>query len=88
MAGYFTIFIQIDTEQLIVFIYSTQGQFLSRDPNNWFEYRIFLLLDLLPSLSLRTQSVQLFTNSWGEKRWIHAILESITAKYKQSRPGF
>ena len=45
----------------------------------WFESRVFHLLDLLPYLGQRAQSLHLFPQSWREKSWIHRFLNNISA---------
>ena len=57
----------------------TQGQFLAEF--NRFEFRVFLLLDLLPHQGWRTQSVLLFTHSWMENNWIHTFPKGISAMW-------
>ena len=46
---------------------------------NRFEFRVFLLLDLLPHQGWRTQSVLLITHNWRENNWIHTFPKGISA---------
>ena len=49
--------------------------------SNRFEFRVFLLLDLLPHQGWSTQSVLLFTHSWRESNWIHTFPKGISAMW-------
>ena len=46
-----------------------------------FEFRVFLLLGLLPYQGWRAQSVLLFTYIWREDNWIHTFPKSISAMW-------
>ena len=46
---------------------------------SWFEFRVFLLLDLLPYQDKITRSVLLFNHSWKEKRGIRLFPKGISA---------
>ena len=51
----------------------TQGQFF-KTAFNRFEFRVFLLLDLLPHQGWWIQFALLFTHSWKETNRIHTLL--------------
>ena len=55
---------------------------------NRFEFRVFLLLDLLPHQGWRTQSALPFTHSWRENNWIHTFPKGISAMWNAISPGF
>ena len=74
--------------------------FISIAPNNkiniiyiyiyiydWFEFRVFLLLNWLPKQDERTQSALIFTHSWKDNRCIHAFPVDISIKWNVNSFG-